>query len=105
MHIHGTLAADPGNSGHVAHFGVRKVIFIGVGLVHKQGIHAQFLKVDNTVLFLCVEQPIIPKLEIGLEDLHLLECPVLAVTGFYFRYRLCNGRHFRFHGRKLALSG
>ena len=72
MHVHGTLAALAADARHVAHFCVGKIIFVGMGLVHDQGIHAQFLKIDHIVLLLRLKQLVIPKLQVLSENLHLL---------------------------------
>ena len=58
VHIHGTLAALSSHARHSLHLGIAVIILICMGLIHKQVIHAQFLKGNRSVFLPCIIEPV-----------------------------------------------
>lgn len=73
--------------------------------VYKQSVYAEFLEIDNIIFLFSLEKPVIPELEVGFENLHLLKCPVLACTEFLFSDSIGDGLNLSVHSGKLPFSG
>ncbi len=82
-HVGGALALGLADTGDIAHLTVCVSVFIGMGLVNKEVIHAKLLKVQQVVLAFLVSQALQARSQVFLENLHLLDRPRFPVFLFH----------------------